>query len=111
MLNFGDDEVVLVSIEARYSAVGTCRRNDVVLIKDGSSYRAGQVLLHASLLGVAVSLVSVWSLHSINTAAGYAKWHVDDSKRLIETSDILDSVCHTKLSGNVVTTLLPPELR
>ncbi len=113
VLEFGDDAEVITAMEARYSAVGTCMRNDAVLIKDGSSYRAGQVLLHASYNGVAVSLVSVWRLHSINRAAGYAKWHADDdSKMLIETADILDSVCHTKIRrGNVVTTLLPPELR
>ncbi len=95
----------------RYSALACSKKNDVVLIREGSSYRAGQVLLHARVTGVTVSLVSLWSLLSINTNAGFAKWNVDDSKMLIETSDIIDNVCHTKLGGSVVTTLLPAELR
>ena len=102
LLEFEADAEVLVTSEARYSALACSKKNDVVLIREGSSYRAGQVLLHARVTGVTVSLVSLWSLRSINTDVGFAKWNVDDSKMLIETSDIIDNVCHTKLGGSVV---------
>ena len=110
-LGFADSARVLVSLNSRHSAVGFSSKGDVVLIKDGhSKFIAGKVMLHASVDGVPVSLVSCWQLHSIRH--GTAKWHVrDDSNMLIETTDILDSVIHTKLSQKLVTTILPPEFR
>ena len=112
LLENPDDEVTLFSLEARYSSLATCKRNDVVLVKDGRSYRVGKVLLHASVLGVPFYLVSLWSLRSIHPGSAYAKWNVmDDCNVLIQTSDILDTVCHTRIHGNVVTTLLPLQLR
>ena len=110
-LGCADSARVLVSMNSRHSALGFSRKGDVVLIKDGNSVKAGQVLLHASVDGIPVSIVSCWQLHSINHDAGIAKWHVSDSKMLIETTDILDSVCHTELSRKLVTTILPPEFR
>ena len=100
-----------MSLNSRHNAAGFSSKGDVVLIKDGhSKFIAGKVMLHASVDGVPVSLVSCWQLHSIRH--GTAKWHVrDDSNMLIETTDILDSVTHTKLSHKLVTTILPPEFR
>ena len=91
--------------------MASCQKGDVVLIKYDSSYKAGQVLLHASVNGVPVSLVTEWGLHSINRDAGYAKWHTcGHSRIMIETADILDAVCYTKHS-TIATTLLPAEFR
>ena len=109
-LEFDDTDDVQKSIESRFNAYASCKRHDVVLIREGSSFRAGQVIVHASVVGVAITMVTSWRLHSIDKSSGYAKWHYSDDKLLIETADILDSVCHTKLPGNIITTLLPADL-
>ena len=103
---------VLTGACSRHSTYGICHTGDVVLIKEGSSFRAGQVLLHACVENVPLTVVSAWDLHSLEAELGYAKWHLSRKRMLIETKDILDTVCHTKLSGaTIVTTLLPPEFR
>ena len=113
MLDLSGDEEILVALHSRFSAFGICKKGDVVLIKDDSSYIAGQVLLHASVSGVSISMVDAWILKSSNLAAGIAKWSTADATRLlIETSDVLDTVIHTKVHAcSVVTTLIPPEFR
>ena len=65
---------VHTSSEARFNALAHCQKGDVVLIRHDSSFIAGQVLLHASVEGVLLSLVTEWSLHSTNMEAGHAKW-------------------------------------
>ena len=105
------DTDIIVSRTSRFNALATCYKGDVVLVKYDSSYKAGEVLLHASVNGLPRSLVTEWALHSINRDAGYAKWHTTEKKKmLIATSDILDAVCYTKHS-TIATTLLPAELR
>ena len=101
---------VLTSSEARFNALASCQKGDVVLIRHDSSFIAGQVLLHASVEGVLLSLVTEWSLHSTNMEAGYAKWHTGDTRTVIDTRDILDAACYTKHS-TIATTLLPAEFR
>ena len=101
---------VHTSSEARFNALAHCQKGDVVLIRHDSSFIAGQVLLHASVEGVLLSLVTEWSLHSTNMEAGYAKWDTRGFRSLIDTCSILDAVCYTK-HCTIATTLLPADFR
>ena len=76
---------VHTSSEARFNALAHCQKGDVVLIRHDSSFFAGQVLMHASVEGVLLSLVTEWSLHSTNMEAGYAKWDTRGFRPLIDT--------------------------
>ena len=108
------DADIDVSLNARFSLYGLCKRNDVVLIKaDDNSYLAGKLLLLASVLGVDMIMVETWTLKSSNLAAGYSKWSPKDAfKMLAPLDDILDTVTHTAINGdNVVTVLHPPDFR
>ena len=111
LLDITDDVEVSVSSTARINALAICHKGDGVLIKHGSSYKAGKVLLHASVNGVPVSYLNEWVLHSINKLAGCAEWNTSGVCRLvIDTSDILDTVCYTH-DSEICTTLLPAEFR
>ena len=115
MLELSGDEDVKVAQHSRFNAFGICKKGDVVLIKDGTSFIAGKILLNLAVQGVPISMVDAWALHPCPGAqpAGFAKWsrHTPACKILIETEDVLDVVIHTKSGHRLVTTLLPPEFR
>jgi hypothetical protein len=74
-LDLDDGDEVRVARESRFNAVGTCKLNDVVLLKDGDSFRAGQVQLHCDVNGVPISIIDVWELHRYTDAdVGYVIW-------------------------------------
>ena len=101
---------VHTSSEARFNALAHCQKGDVVLIRHDCSFIAGKVLMHASVEGVLLSLITEWSLHSTNMEAGYAKWDTRGFRSLVDTCSILDAVCYTK-HCTIATTLLPAEFR
>ena len=104
-----NSQSVQVSTGSRFSALAICKKNDVVLIKDGDSFCAGKVKLHADILSVPVSMIAKWYLHSIDRDAGWADWRTEDNDHLIQTEDIFDVVCYTKMRDNIVRTILPAE--
>ena len=103
--------VVRTAAEARISAFATCRTDDVVLVREGTSFKAGQIKRHFECNGVAFSVVSVWDLHRrISTEA--AEWlRRDNSYGVYECSDLLDAVIWTQSSNAVIRTLLPHQFR
>jgi hypothetical protein len=103
------DEILISSV-AQYSPFAACSTTDVVLIKlEGNDFEAGEVWMHASVRGVAVSLVSVWTLVELDVTNLAATWRYSENPRLIDTSDILESTVWTRL-GDTVRTLLPPSI-
>ena len=102
---------ISIANEARFNVFGTCSKNDVVLITDGDGFKAAKVLLHFGLDDDCITIVNVWSLKSIDRAAGYSEWNVSHEALLIATCDILDTVTWTRLDGDVVGILLPCEFR
>jgi len=105
------DCIINVSKESRFSPVGTCMKNDVVLIKEGHAFRAGQVQLHCDVEGVALSLVQLFDLHAKDAGSEFAVWKPRDGADWIETCDILDTVAFKHLPDGSVGTILPIEYR
>ena len=108
----GDSEID-VSLHARFSSYGLCKRNDVVLLRNDTTFLAGKILLIASVCGVDIIVFESWTLKSSNLAAGYSKWSPKEAfKMLAPLEDILDTVTHTAVNGDkVVTVLHPPDFR
>ena len=107
------DLIVRYANTNRHSPVGTSQKNDVVLFKEGDGFRAGRVQLHCEVSGYPISLVTIWSLHRNESAAGYAIWACgpEDIVLCIETSDILETVTYKLLPGGFVGTPLLAEFR
>ena len=112
MLEMADDAEIMVSVESRFSAFATCRKKDVVLVKQDDVVAAAEVLLHCSVAGVPLTMVSMWRLHSMIPSMSFARWHfAADDKQLVLTEVIQDVVCYTRLRHNLVGTIIPFELR
>ena len=106
-----DELEIRTAHESRFSPLATCTKNDVVLVRSGSSFVAGQVWAHAEIDGVCVTLVSLWELLHVNADRGDAEWRLQDNPLMIDTTDIIDTVIWMQLGDNVVRTLLPCHLR
>jgi hypothetical protein len=102
---------VQIAIESRFSKYGTCCKGDVVLVKEGNSFRAGKVLLHAAVEGEAISIVTCWALVKHECNLGYAVWRPSSTQELILTADIADTVVYSELPDGTVGTLLPVDYR
>ena len=111
ILDIPAGQPVLVSTECRFSPLATCKRGDVVFVREGAGFVAGQVWVHTSVLGVHVSLISLWSLVRMDLDHSAAEWRLDDHAHLVEPADILDTAIWTQLDGGIVRTLLPCHLR
>jgi hypothetical protein len=106
-----DDLIISVADESRFNQFGSCHRNDVVLVREGNSFRAGRVELHCSIEGEALSFINIWSLVSHEPAQGYAVWKQSDSAEVCFTSDIIDTISSVSLPDGNVGTLLPVDYR
>ena len=107
----GEHEVRTAQV-ARHSPLATCARNDIVLIKEESRYRAGQVQLHCEVDGAPSSLVTVFTLIEHVPDAGYAVWKVgDEGATTVPTGRILEAVVYAIWEDDVIRTLLPMEYR
>ena len=103
----GEHEVRTAQV-ARHSPLATCARNDIVLIKDESIYRAGQVQLHCEVDGAALSLVTIFTLIELAPGAGYAVWKVGtEGATPAPTHRILEATVFTQWEGDVMCALLP----
>ena len=101
---------VKTALNSRYSALAACAKNDVVLVKEGNSFRAGKVRYHVSVNDEPFSLISLFTLQKHVRAASYAVWKAsDDGATTLPTSAILDSVVYSKWADDVFCTLLPME--
>ena len=111
-LGLDGDHDIKTAVVSRFSALETCARNDVVLIKEDARFRAGKVKLHCEVDGEALSLVSMFTLQQHVAAAGYAVWKVsEDGAALMQTNRILHSAVYSNWPGDLVCTLLPMEFR
>ena len=73
-----DGRAILTASDARFSPLATCRRHDVVLLRDGSGLRAARVQLHCAVDDECVSLVQPFTLHRRRPGIALAVWRVGD---------------------------------
>ena len=113
IFEIGDDDMVTIANESRFSALASCKVRDVVLVKDGESdsFRAGQVQLHFAVNDVAISIIALWELHHYDSEAAYAIWKKSDTAQFWAVGDILDVVVYQTLSNDMVGTIVPPEYK
>lgn len=108
-----NDDQVSVGLESRCNKFACCHRGDVVLVKDvdQSSFRAGQVIFHAEVNQVPITVVTLWHLHSIEHGY-YAKWDETNTvTEVVGTEDIIDAVAYTRLTNKIMGILLPVDYR
>jgi hypothetical protein len=108
-MGLSDDGILKVANESRFNALGTCKKNDVVLVRFNRTLRAGRVLLHCDAAGIPISLIMMWEHH--RTEGTYALWRQSDIAELVDTGDILDTMVYQVLPSGIVGTILPPEHR
>ena len=85
--------------------------NDIVFVKSGDSFTAGQVWFLASSEGVSFGLVSLWNLRHHDEATASATWDMSDRPELFALDDFITSVIWRKTSESIARTLIPFELR
>ena len=73
-----DGRAILTANDARFSPLATCRRHDVVLVRDGSGRRAARIQLHFAVDDKCVSLVQPFTLHRRRPDTALAVWQVSD---------------------------------
>ena len=108
MLNM-DIEEVSCSIESKFSSVGTCKRHDLVLLKESvHALRVAKIVLHYAVQGVPISMVSVFNLTYADAEQGWSIWEVDTGgHELIETDVIVDTLVYCQLSSTKIKVLVP----
>ena len=114
MLELAPTDTVRVGNESRFSKYGICTCGDVVLVRvpGATACQAGKVVLHAEVNGVPVTMVTFWRFLANDDEKCISKWDQShESHELVLTEDIIDTVCYTKLSQNVIGLILPLELR
>ena len=74
-------ESIKCSPQVRFSPVALCDRNDVIIFKDDSGFRAGRVQLHCEVLGLPISMVSVFAVHKVGSDSGYSEWTALEKKK------------------------------
>jgi len=105
----GDE--ILVAHESRINERETCQKGDVVVLHDGSSFRAGRIAQHLELAGTALSLVHPWTLHRKLEGTSMAIWNTTADAELWATQDIMAAVEHTVFPDGKVGILLPLQCR
>ena len=99
-----------VSNIARISEFEQCHVKDVVLIKYGNDFIAGEVWLHAAVSGQTYSIVSFWSLNMLDKEHRCALWLKSENSVVLKADTIICSVIWESLDHNVVKTLVPTKL-
>ena len=74
LMDLHEGDIDGVSIIARISEFEQCHVTDVVLIKYGNGFIAGEVWLHAAVSGQTYSVVSCWSLKTLDKEHRCALW-------------------------------------
>ena len=108
MLNM-DVEDVSCSIESRFNPLGTCKRHDLVLFKDGvHALQVAKIVLHYEVQGVPVSEVSMFNIIHSDAEQGWSIWEAaTGAHELIETDCIVDAVVYCQLSSTRIKVLVP----
>ena len=97
---------------ARCTALATCQQRDVVLLKDGSGFRAGRVELHADVEGTLVSLVQTFEHIRRVPDTALAIWKpIVGPSECWSTCDILSAVEFCIYPDGTMGTMLPIEFR
>ena len=104
-----DVEDVSCSIESRFNPLGTCKRHDLVLFKDGvHALKVAKIVLHYDVQGVPVSVVSMFNIIHADAEQGWSIWEAaTGGHELIETDCIVDAVVYCQLSGTKIKVLVP----
>ena len=114
-LGVDDSYDVKVSAEARFSRVATCKKDDVVIFKDGDdSFRVGKVLLHFEVDSVPISMLEVFDCVRRDTDMCRAVWRTrgQDDYKMIDTDEIMETVVYSLLNvDGLYSVLMPPEFR
>lgn len=105
----GDD--VLVALESRINQYETCKKGDVVLLKDGHAVKAGKIAQHLMLAGVPLSLVHPWTLVRRVANTEMSIWSTSADAELWQTTDILAAIEHTTFDDGHVGILMPLRYR
>ena len=113
MLNEADDgRPINVATLAKFSSIGLCSRSDVVLLRDGTGFRAGRVQLNFEIENLVLSIVLPFKLFRKDANSSVAVWEVtDDTNDCWEVTDILASVEYCEYPNGHVATILPIEFR
>ena len=90
---------------AWFSDYARCTVGDVVLVKDGGSFVAGQVWGHFSVDGFCISVISLWALTARTAHA--CDWRKSDNPLFVSTDDILEATMWSRHSADIVRTLIP----
>ena len=105
-----NDATVLIAKDTRFSELGLCRQNDVVLLRDGSGIMAARVQVHCEVDGESVSIVQPFELHERTPGTAMAKWKVAEyNSECWETKAILAAVDYCVYPDGAVGTILPLE--
>ena len=111
-LSMGDNLSIEYSIESRFNHLGTCKKHDMVLFRDGGVLRVAQIQVHCKVEGVPVSMVTMWNHIKHNAAQGWSDWlRSTGDAEFIATDHIVDTLIFCKLSPNSITVLMPLEHR
>ena len=108
-LGIDERHVFEMSSDCRYSPGGVSCVKDVVLVtsSDGINVQAGQVWAHAAINGEPLSVVTLWECHGKNKAMGCADWVCSDDAHVVPASDIVDVLTWSRVSAEIIRTLLP----
>ena len=98
---------VLTSGACRFSMYSACHKRDVVFVKDGGSFVAGQVWAHFSIGGVLVSVVSLWTT-IVSSRPLAIDWQKCDNPTYVDSEEIIDTAVWVQQSDTIVRTLLSP---
>ena len=110
-ISLGSDSVVDIALETRHSEVGTCRRGDVVCIKEKGMFRAGHVHLHCCVDGVAMTRVAIWKLHRHAVEAGPSVWEKHVDSEFVKPACIFEVAVYQNISDGKAGTFLQPLCR
>ena len=100
---------VMSSSYSKHNPLAYSLKHDVVLLKDGSEFFAGQVVAHVSIDGEFLSLINQYELVDLNREIGLATWKIQSENIMIPTDQIVDPVCWCKYSDDSIRTILPRE--
>ena len=104
---------VLMSLKARFNANGFCQTGDVILLRiHDNTIRAGRLELSFSVDGIALCIISVYTLHQNDPASGSATWAPSaEDKQVFELSQIFETLVYSVLPNGFVKTLMPIDCR
>ena len=103
------DAEVSVAKDVRISPLARCQTGDVVLVRDGDSFRAGRVKLNCDVSGIPLSFITPFTLHSRRPGTSLAIWQAGDEAEAFEAGDILAAVEYCVYPSGRIGTLLPIE--